>query len=57
MVLPVKLGNFTRPCCVGLPRAELMKVASFYDFLEIQPLGNNAFMLRDEKSTVKTMED
>lgn len=50
-------GELYQALLRGLPRAELMKVASFYDFLEIQPLGNNAFMLRDEKSTVKTMED
>ena len=37
--------------------AEIARLVNFYDYLEIQPLGNNAFMLRDEKSTVKTEED
>ena len=36
---------------------ELKRIASFYDFLEIQPLANNRFMLDNEKYEAKTDED
>ena len=36
---------------------ELRRIASFYDFLEIQPLANNRFMLANEKYEAKTDED
>ena len=36
-------------------QGELKKIASFYDFLEVQPLGNNEFML--QKGLVKDREE
>ena len=50
-------GELYQALLRGAPDAEIARLVNFYDYLEIQPLGNNAFMLRDEKSTVKTKED
>ncbi len=50
-------GELFQAILRGVPETDLAKIVEFYDYLEIQPLGNNAFMLRDEKSTVRTEED
>ena len=50
-------GELYQAVLRGSSDAELQRLVRFYDFLEIQPLGNDMFMLRDEKSTVKTVED
>ncbi|MFT4106515.1 MAG: PolC-type DNA polymerase III [Lacrimispora sp.] len=50
-------GELYQALLRGVSDAEIAKLVHFYDYLEIQPLGNNAFMLRDEKSVVKTEQD
>lgn len=50
-------GELYQALLRGVSDAEVAKLVHFYDYLEIQPLGNNAFMLRDEKSSIKSEQD
>ena len=40
-------GQLYKSILSGAPWGEIKRIASFYDYLEIQPAGNNAFMLRE----------
>ncbi len=51
-------GELYRALLEHKPDAEIARLVNFYDYLEIQPLGNNQFMIESERAPeINSMED
>jgi len=51
-------GEVFRSLLEELPDSDVARIVNFYDYLEVQPIGNNAFLKRDEHyDHIKTDDD
>lgn len=51
-------GELIRAYLDGASREKLLEIAGFYDYLEIQPTGNNQFLLKNDKfASIEDLRD
>lgn len=51
-------GELYRALVEDRPQTEIARLVNFYDYLEIQPLGNNEFMIDSDRfENIQSMED
>ncbi len=50
-------GELYQAILNGAPQTEIARLVNFYDYLEIQPLGNNKFMIDKPEIHVESNED
>ena len=50
-------GELYQAIIGGREEKEIARLVDFYDYLEIQPLGNNAFMVESDRYSVQSMKE
>ncbi len=50
-------GELYRAIVGGRPEEEIIRLVRFYDYLEIQPIGNNEYMVHSDREPVSSIEE